>query len=112
MVGRAAYGGRALRRQHNWSLRRPQTSHPTRLRARLQPKTAAGLQTRGHVTLYVHYVAGRRVRRLAASEMAAGDYRFHWNSADDAGVLVRPGAYFVRVSTTSAHLNTMVIVLR
>ena len=52
-----------------------------------------------HVTIDVVDVGGRRLRVLAQHVLGAGDHRAAWDLRDDAGRRVRPGLYFLRVST-------------
>lgn len=62
------------------------------------------------VTLSVHDVAGRRVRGLAAGALVAGPHAVRWDGHDEAGARVRPGLYFVRLTSGgSARVRTVVI---
>jgi len=51
-----------------------------------------------HVSLFVHSVDGRLVRKLIDNEFGAGRHTAFWNGKDDAGREVRSGIYFVRIS--------------
>lgn len=52
----------------------------------------------GRVSLLVHSVDGRLVRKLVDSEFGAGRHTVFWNAKDEAGRDVRSGIYFVRIS--------------
>ncbi len=53
------------------------------------------------VKLTIHDVAGRRIRTLAAPAVDSSDEReAFWEGRDDAGALVAPGVYFVRLEAT------------
>lgn len=51
-----------------------------------------------HVSLFVHSVDGRLVRKLIDNEFGAGRHTVFWDAKDDAGREVRSGVYFVRIS--------------
>ncbi|MCB1184939.1 hypothetical protein KDM41_16045 [bacterium] len=55
------------------------------------------LAVAGAVTLDVHDVSGRRVRRLIAADLGAGPHAVVWRGRDDAGRDVASGTYFVRL---------------
>jgi hypothetical protein len=59
------------------------------------PKTSIAftLPAGGHVSLVVFDAAGRRVRTLAAEDMAAGAHAVEWLGDDDAGRSVGSGVY-------------------
>lgn len=57
--------------------------------------------SRGAVRLAIHDAAGRRVRTLVDSPLAAGRHSVAWDLRDDGGTAVRPGAYFVRLECDS-----------
>jgi flagellar hook assembly protein FlgD len=46
-------------------------------------------------------VSGRRVRRLVAASLSAGEHRLTWDGRDDAGASVRAGLYLARVRAGS-----------
>ena len=48
----------------------------------------------GHVPLVVYDVTGRRVRTLAAGELAQGLHSTAWDGLDDSGQAVSSGVYF------------------
>ncbi|MDX2474280.1 MAG: FlgD immunoglobulin-like domain containing protein [Candidatus Krumholzibacteria bacterium] len=51
-----------------------------------------------HVTVVVHDLAGRVVRKLMDEIEAAGPHRIVWDGVDDGGRAVASGAYLVRIS--------------
>lgn len=50
----------------------------------------------GSVSLDVFDTAGRRIRRLVAERWSAGSHSASWDLRDEAGAVVRPGAYLAR----------------
>jgi hypothetical protein len=48
----------------------------------------------------IHDVLGRRVRSIAAGELAAGAHAIDWDETSDEGMRVRPGIYFARLETS------------
>jgi hypothetical protein len=65
----------------------------------------------GEVRLRVHDVAGRVIRTLANSQLAAGEHSAVWDQRDDAGHRVAPGLYFVRFEAAGRSLGQKVILL-
>ena len=55
---------------------------------------------------------GRRVRRLPESWRPIGAHSIPWDGRDDAGVAVRPGAYFMRVVTDGTTQSARVSIVR
>lgn len=51
----------------------------------------------GAVTLDIHDVRGRRVRRLVGGEQAAGPHEVRWDGTDDGGRRLAAGVYLVRL---------------
>ena len=56
----------------------------------------------GRVSVAIYDSKGRRVRKLADEELQAGLYTRSWNGTNDAGRIVPPGIYFVRMQTAAA----------
>ncbi len=56
-----------------------------------------GLAHAGNAELTVQDIAGRRVRTLLSGTHAAGQFTVHWNGSDDAGRVLPPGLYLVRL---------------
>lgn len=54
------------------------------------------------VTLTVHDVAGRVVRKLVAGSFGAGEHRVIWDGIDSAGRTVASGTYFARLQGSAA----------
>ena len=63
------------------------------------PKTSIAftLPAAGRVSLVVFDAAGRRVRTLAAEDMAAGAHSVEWLGDDDAGRAVGSGVYLYQL---------------
>ncbi len=63
------------------------------------------------VSIAIFDPAGRQVRVLASgSQLSPGEHQVAWDGADDAGVPLRTGAYFVRVragANTSVYRQTV-----
>jgi len=57
-------------------------------------------------------VSGRIVRTLAAVSMEQGAHRLVWDGRDEAGVRVRPGAYFARVEVGARTYRRAVMLIR
>jgi hypothetical protein len=58
-----------------------------------------GLPNPAAVSISVHDVAGRSIRRLDYGSMTAGEHTLVWDLRDDAGVPVARGLYYVRIAT-------------
>jgi hypothetical protein len=68
------------------------------------------LTSGGPVTITVHDIGGRRVRRLATSEwQAAGWHEAIWDGRDDAGRLAPVGIYFQVVAAGDARAAARVV---
>jgi hypothetical protein len=68
----------------------PNPAHgPTMLRFRLE--------TASHVTITIHDVAGRAVRRATLGRMGPGDQRWNWDGRGEDGRLVPSGIYLARL---------------
>ncbi len=64
------------------------------------------------VVLRVYDAAGRRVRTLARERLSAGSHTFEWDSRDETGRSVAPGAYFLRIETDTASSTRRLVRLR
>jgi hypothetical protein len=60
----------------------------------------------------VHDVAGRRVRTLVESHLAAGQHVLVWDGRDDGGAALPSGVFFVRVAAGGAVRTAPVLLLR
>jgi hypothetical protein len=56
-------------------------------------------------------VTGRRVRSLAARELAGGDHRLAWDLRDTAGRRVASGRYYVHVAAAGGEVSRPLIVI-
>jgi hypothetical protein len=66
-----------------------------------------------HVDVLVYDVSGRRVARLFAGSMAAGDRRtLTWRAGDESGKSVSSGVYFVRLVGDGVALTHKVVLLK
>jgi len=88
-------------------------------RLRLHPNPTMGgttiafyLAKPGATRLAVFDLAGRRVRTLHAGDMGAGAQQFEWDGYDAAGRKVEPGAYVIRLETSTGATATRVMVLK
>jgi hypothetical protein len=86
----------------------PVFPNPARSAARLDFTLARGARVR----LDVLDAQGRRVRRLADGEWAAGRWTLPWDLADDAGRAVPPGLYLARLDAGGRAATRRVIVIR
>jgi hypothetical protein len=66
----------------------------------------------GPVTLTVHDVSGRLVRRLEGGPRPAGSHRVRWNGTDDHGLAVPAGVYFLRFSADGAASSRRATLVR
>lgn len=82
--------------------------NPARGAARL----GFSLPRAGTVQVDVLDLGGRRVRRLAAGERAAGAYALSWDLADERGRAVAAGVYFVAARLGPASFVQRLVVLR
>jgi hypothetical protein len=64
----------------------------------------------GPTTVTIHDSAGRRVRRLAASEQSEGTQRLLWDGRDDDGRSVPRGVYFLEVRAGGRAIGEKLIV--
>jgi hypothetical protein len=73
-----------------------------------------GVASADRVRIRLYDVAGRCVRTLADRTFAAGEHDLVWDGADDDGVRVARGVYFVRVEFASRAFagNGRVVLLR
>jgi hypothetical protein len=71
------------------------TSHPNPLQTSVTISLA--LPAAGNVSLEIYDVQGRRVVTMASQPMGEGYHDVTWNGADDSGVQVVSGLYFLRV---------------
>jgi len=70
------------------------------------------LRAAGSVSLDVHDVQGRRLRRLFAGQALPGRHLVHWNGAGDDGQPLPAGVYFVRLQTSGRSWRQAVVRLR
>jgi hypothetical protein len=71
------------------------------------------LPARSHVTAEVYSVSGAHVRTLAREgSFGPGTTELRWNGADDAGVSVASGVYFVRVRTAFGEHVARAVLLK
>ncbi|MCC6348811.1 MAG: hypothetical protein IT347_04360 [Candidatus Eisenbacteria bacterium] len=79
--------------------------------ARDVTRFAAVLPAAAEVRLEIFDAAGRRVRRLAGGEFAAGAHEFAWDLRDDAGAPVPAGLYLARFGAGGATRVRRVVAL-
>jgi hypothetical protein len=72
------------------------------------PEGSAGRSTR----LDIFDVSGRLIRRLVDAPQSAGSHEQTWTGHDDAGSLVAPGTYFVRLSSGTESATARVTLRR
>jgi hypothetical protein len=70
------------------------------------------LPAAGPVELRIYDPAGRLVRTLETGEKGAGAHEVDWDGADDRGVPVAAGIYFVRVATERGEASGKVVLLK
>jgi hypothetical protein len=70
-----------------------------------------GLARAGEVRLELYDLAGRRVRSLVSGVLPAGEVTRDWDGRDERGNGVRPGVYFVRLSTPARTFNARLVSL-
>ncbi|MCB9512907.1 MAG: T9SS type A sorting domain-containing protein [Candidatus Latescibacteria bacterium] len=78
------------------------------------PKTSLrfSLGMAGRAELSVLDLAGRRVRRLQAGALEAGEHRVDWDGRDDRGHAVAAGVYLVQLETASERLTRKAVLLK
>ena len=69
------------------------------------------LPAAGPADVSIFDVRGRRVRRLAAGSLPAGVHPLRWDGADESGVRVAAGVYFVRATTAGGSLRRRVTIV-
>lgn len=84
------------------SLPRP---HPIAATTRLVMSSARA----AHAELTVHDLAGRRVARPFAGPLGPGTVTHRWDGADDAGVRLAPGVYFLRLDAGGASVTRRIV---
>jgi flagellar hook capping protein FlgD len=77
-----------------------------------EARVGFSLSRPGHARAAVFAIDGRRVRTLVDAELAAGPHSESWDGRDDAGALVAPGAYVVRLEAEERVLSRRVVWLR
>ena len=86
----------------------PPTPNPFRGQASFR----FGLARSGEVQLDLFDVSGRRVRSLASGMLAAGEHFTAWDGRDQHGNAVKPGVFFVRLTTPSRTFTTRMVSLQ
>ncbi|MCK4680426.1 T9SS type A sorting domain-containing protein, partial [bacterium] len=78
------------------------------------PSTAIGylLPSKGHATLAVYDIAGRRVATLVDEMKLAGRHSVVWDAKNEAGERVASGVYFVRLECDGAGDSRRLVVLK
>ncbi len=66
----------------------------------------------GPVEVSIYSVDGRRVRTLIKEAREPGNYRLRWDGTDASGAGVRPGLFFVRLTTPAGHQTRTALMLR
>jgi hypothetical protein len=66
----------------------------------------------GRVSLVIYDSKGRRVRTLADEELRSGRSTRSWNGTNDAGQIVAPGIYFVRMENPATVKTQKLSLLR
>gem|GEM_PF-1573167 len=67
---------------------------------------------RGHVTLTVHDVQGRRVATFVDRDLLPGVHRVLWDGTNDAGRAVASGVYFCRLALGSQSSSRKLVLLK
>ena len=112
MLVHSGYDGIALSDDDLWALAWQSTSDvgpadlPQRVelsRPRPNPFSTAlridfGLEREARVSLDIHDLQGRRVKRLADGLFPSGGHSLSWDGTGDGGSLAPRGVYFVRLS--------------
>ena len=70
---------------------------------------AAGFWT---VNLAVYSVDGRRVKQLVSGTHEVGQFQVNWNGADDHGVPMKAGMYFVRFEAGGNRSSRVLTLIR
>ncbi len=78
------------------------------------PSTAIGylLPSKGHATLAVYDIAGRRVATLVDEMKLAGRHSMVWDARNEAGERVASGVYFARLECDGAGDSRRLVVLK
>ncbi len=75
-------------------------------------KIEYSVPTNGLVSLFVYNILGQRVRTLANSPMAAGQYSVTWDGRNDAGSALSSGVYFYRLQAGSMAIVKKMLLLK
>lgn len=70
------------------------------------------LPERGHVSLEVYDIAGRRVRSLADRAYPAGNHAIDWDGTDQSGRPVASGIYFARFASGGVERSSRMTLIR
>ncbi len=70
------------------------------------------LPERGHVSLEVYDIAGRRVRTLAAGAYPAGNHAIDWDGTDESGRPIASGVYFARFASGAVERSSRMVLVR
>jgi hypothetical protein len=84
------------------------SGNPTRGAARFELQ----LPSARSVAMDVRDVAGRRVRSISNAWLGAGTHTLIWDGADESGVKVGSGVYFVRLTAGGESQTSRVVVVR
>ncbi|MBU1699113.1 MAG: PQQ-binding-like beta-propeller repeat protein [Candidatus Eisenbacteria bacterium] len=64
------------------------------------------------IRVTVHDIAGRRVAMLKDGLAVQGQHHLVWDGSDNAGVSLKPGAYFINIDDGVSSLSRKVVLLR
>ena len=70
------------------------------------------LPAAGHVNLDVFDLQGRRVIRLLAGTMSAGEHSVIWHGVDEAGKAVASGVYFVKMQAGGIEFTKSLVLVK
>ncbi len=75
-------------------------------------ETRFSLPAAGHVNLDVFDLHGRRVIRLLAETMSAGEHSVIWRGVDEAGQTVASGVYFVKMQAGGIEFTRSLVLVK
>ena len=70
------------------------------------------LRRAGPVSIAVHDVGGRVVRRITDAEFDSGRHALTWDRRDDTGRTLAAGLYFIRLKADDAQLTRKALLVR
>jgi len=70
------------------------------------------LSGREMITVTVHDILGREIKKLVNGELVSGSYEVLWDGKDIGGSMVSPGVYFYRLTSGSSFQTRKMVLIK